>query len=485
MRARIGDIEMTYELEGPAQAPVVMLSHSLATTLEMWKPQLPALTKDYRVLRYDMRGHGGGSAPGGAYSFPMLARDVVALLDHLKIERVAFVGLSIGGMIGQYLAIHHADRLRCVALCSTTSAIPEAGRAMWDQRIAAVESGGMAPQVESTLERWFTAPYRAAHPEIMAWVGGMNVTQVTQLLDVGERELEASLDPLLRRLVAADGLHGAGDNVAAASAYAALLEEAPPGWGERVRVLESLALALALSGQNEAAARLAMDHLETVRRRPAALTLVTVGLDGALQLPDDHPQRAAWAAALERAGLEIVKDSTLDVSADDRSGLYGSLVSARESAQDEEGRLRAAREWAAFLEREAARASSPHQRTVFDSHRLSVYIELGEPERALPMLEASERDFPEDYNPPARLALTYLRMKRWEDALSASDRALAAQHAAHIREGEQAEQQRDRVHSRLGARASPSSNPAAQRAPSALASSAERSSSPPSVAAMR
>ncbi|MGE0117898.1 MAG: 3-oxoadipate enol-lactonase [Dongiaceae bacterium] len=173
MRARIGDIEMTYELDGPAQAPIVMLSHSLATTLEMWKPQLPTLTNDYRVLRYDMRGHGGSSAPGGAYSFAMLAGDVVALLDHLKIDRVAFVGLSIGGMIGQYLAIHHADRLRCVALCSTTSAIPEAGRAMWDQRIAAVESSGMAPQVDSTLERWFTAPYRAAHPEVMAWVGGM------------------------------------------------------------------------------------------------------------------------------------------------------------------------------------------------------------------------------------------------------------------------------------------------------------------------
>jgi 3-oxoadipate enol-lactonase len=120
-----------------------------------------------------MRGHGETDAPGGAYSFAMLAGDVVRLLDHLRIERVAFVGLSIGGMIGQYLAIHHADRLRCLALCSTTSAIPEAGRAMWDERIAAVESGGMAPQVAPTLERWFTAPYRAAHPEVMEWIGAM------------------------------------------------------------------------------------------------------------------------------------------------------------------------------------------------------------------------------------------------------------------------------------------------------------------------
>jgi 3-oxoadipate enol-lactonase len=76
-------------------------------------------------------------------------------------------------MIGQYLAIHHADRLGCVALCSTTSAIPEAGRAMWDERIAAVESGGIASQVEATLERWFTPPYRSAHPDVMEWIGGM------------------------------------------------------------------------------------------------------------------------------------------------------------------------------------------------------------------------------------------------------------------------------------------------------------------------
>jgi 3-oxoadipate enol-lactonase len=173
MRATINGIDIAYQMDGPAGAPVVMLSHSLATTMEMWKPQLPALTRDYRVLSYNMRGHGGTSAPGGAYSFAVLAGDVVALLDHLRIERVGFVGLSIGGMIGQYLAIHHADRLRCVALCSTTSAIPEAGRALWDDRIAAVESGGMAPQVAPTLERWFTAPYRSAHPDVMDWIGGM------------------------------------------------------------------------------------------------------------------------------------------------------------------------------------------------------------------------------------------------------------------------------------------------------------------------
>jgi 3-oxoadipate enol-lactonase len=173
MRATANGIDIDYRLEGPAGRPVVMLSHSLATTQEMWRPQLPALATDYQVLSYDLRGHGGTSAPAGPYSFALLAADVVGLLDQLNIERVAFVGLSIGGMIGQYLAIHHAERLRCAALCSTTSAIPEAGRAVWDERIAAVETGGMETQVAATLERWFTPPYRAAHPEVMEWIGGM------------------------------------------------------------------------------------------------------------------------------------------------------------------------------------------------------------------------------------------------------------------------------------------------------------------------
>ena len=173
MRASVNGIEIDYQLDGPAGAAVVMLSHSLAATREMWKPQLPALTKDYRVLNYDMRGHGRSSAPAGPYSFAMLAADAVALLDHLEIPRVAFVGLSIGGMIGQHLAIHHADRLRCAVLCSTTSALPAAARPVWDERIAAVEAGGMATQAASTLERWFTGPYRAAHPDVMEWIGGM------------------------------------------------------------------------------------------------------------------------------------------------------------------------------------------------------------------------------------------------------------------------------------------------------------------------
>jgi len=173
MRATINGIEMEYLVDGPATAPAVLLSHSLATTMTMWKDQVPLLAQEFRVVRYDMRGHGHSSAPAGPYDFAMLAADVVGLLDHLRIDRAAFVGLSIGGIIGQHLAAHHPQRLSAAVLCSTTSQISDQVRGIWDQRIAAVETGGMESQVASTLERWFTEPYRAASPHVMAWVGDM------------------------------------------------------------------------------------------------------------------------------------------------------------------------------------------------------------------------------------------------------------------------------------------------------------------------
>ena len=201
MRASVNGIDVSYELEGPAAAPVVMLSHSLATTMAMWRPQRPALSREFRLLRYDMRGHGETSAPAGPYSFAMLAGDALGLLDHLKIDRAAFVGLSIGGMIGQYLAIHHPERLSCVALCSTTSAIPQAGREMWDQRIAAVEAGGMDGQVQSTLERWFTAAYRAANPDVMDWIAGMiRGTPVAGFVGCGHAIKSLNLTAELKRV---------------------------------------------------------------------------------------------------------------------------------------------------------------------------------------------------------------------------------------------------------------------------------------------
>jgi 3-oxoadipate enol-lactonase len=173
MRAPVNGIEIEYRVDGRVKAPAILLSHSLATHMGMWQPQLPVLARDYLVVSYDMRGHGQTTAAPGPYDFAMLARDAIGLLDHLDIDRAAFIGISIGGMIGQTLAIHHGNRLSAVVLCSTTSEISPQVKGVWDQRIAAVEAGGMETQVGATLERWFTQPFRDAHPETIAGIAEM------------------------------------------------------------------------------------------------------------------------------------------------------------------------------------------------------------------------------------------------------------------------------------------------------------------------
>jgi 3-oxoadipate enol-lactonase len=158
-RAKANGIEIHYELSGRADAPVVMLSNSLGTRLEMWDPQMPALTGRYRVLRHDSRGHGRSDAPPGPYSIALLGQDALALLDALGIEQVHFCGLSKGGMVGQWLGAHHPDRLLSLTLCATAARVGTAE--LWNQRIEQSAREGMAALVDGVTERWFTAGYRA------------------------------------------------------------------------------------------------------------------------------------------------------------------------------------------------------------------------------------------------------------------------------------------------------------------------------------
>jgi 3-oxoadipate enol-lactonase len=166
-------ISMSYALEGPRDAPVVTLSHSLATNMGMWDPQVPALAGRYRVLRYETRGHGQTAAPVGPYTLETLAADVRALLEALRITRTHFVGLSMGGMIGQSLALTAPHLLSSLVLCDTSSRIPPEAKPLWDQRIATAETKGMEPLVEPTLERWFTAGFRARRPDVVERVRAM------------------------------------------------------------------------------------------------------------------------------------------------------------------------------------------------------------------------------------------------------------------------------------------------------------------------
>jgi len=164
--AEIKDLRMHYELDGPPDAPALVLSNSLGTNLSVWDPQLPVFAKKFRVLRYDSRGHGQTSATQGEYSVEMLARDVLHLLDVLNLERVNFCGLSIGGMTGMWLGVNAPQRLQRLVLSNTA---PKIGKLdAWNERIRAVREGGTKAVAQQVIERWFTPEFRANHPTEVA-----------------------------------------------------------------------------------------------------------------------------------------------------------------------------------------------------------------------------------------------------------------------------------------------------------------------------
>ncbi len=164
MRIKANEIEMNYELSGKEGASLVVLSHSLGSSLDMWEPQMDALRMHYRVLRYDTRGHGDTQAPGGFYSFDLLAEDAIALMDALHVEKAHWVGLSMGGMIGQAVALNHPDRLASLALCDTAAALPPDAQSVWTERIRTAREKGLAHLVDGTMERWFTGPFLSLNP---------------------------------------------------------------------------------------------------------------------------------------------------------------------------------------------------------------------------------------------------------------------------------------------------------------------------------
>lgn len=164
------DIQTAYTLTGRAGGAVVMLSHSLGASGNMWQPQLAALEARYQVLNYDTRGHGDSDAPEGDYTLPQLAADAVALLDALDIEQVHWVGLSMGGMIGQAMALDHTARLKSLALCDTMARLEPAMQPVWQARVDQAREQGMASLWEPTAERWLTPPFRARGSEAEAAV---------------------------------------------------------------------------------------------------------------------------------------------------------------------------------------------------------------------------------------------------------------------------------------------------------------------------
>jgi 3-oxoadipate enol-lactonase len=171
MKATANGIQINYTVEG--SGPWVVMSHSLACSLEMWDPQVEILAGDYRVLRFDARGHGRSDAPAGAYTLEQLADDVHGLLQALEVERPHFVGLSMGGMIGMTYALKHPGRFRSLVLCDTSSRLGPEVQPVWDDRIKTATGMGMEPLVEPTLKRWFTEAMLAKRPPVLDEVAAM------------------------------------------------------------------------------------------------------------------------------------------------------------------------------------------------------------------------------------------------------------------------------------------------------------------------
>ena len=207
MITRANGIDMNYEMEGPESAPVLTLSHSLATDSSMWDPQAAVLKSRYRVLRYDTRGHGGTSVPAGPYTLEQMAEDVKALLQSLGIFKTHFMGISMGGMIAQTLALKDPSVLQSLILCDTSSRIPKEALPIWEERIKAAQDHGMEGLVETTMERWFTASFRSKPLPVLAKIRGiirstppkgyMGCSRAIMGLNLTERLAEIDLPTLI------------------------------------------------------------------------------------------------------------------------------------------------------------------------------------------------------------------------------------------------------------------------------------------------
>lgn len=165
--------EFDTRLEGPEGAPVVTLSHSLCCDLTAWDELAEDLKSDYRVLRYSLRGHGRSGATPGPYDFKLLAADVAAIQDQYGITEGHFIGLSIGGMIGQEFTLTYPERVKSLVISSSLCALPDGAAALWPERIRSVQENGIQEQEDASMARWFVAEALAANPALEARVRKM------------------------------------------------------------------------------------------------------------------------------------------------------------------------------------------------------------------------------------------------------------------------------------------------------------------------
>ena len=198
---QVNGVDIAYRFDGPKEGTVLLVANSLMANGSMWDGNLPALADRYRVLRYDKRGHGGSGLSAGPYTIGQLADDAVGLLDALGIQKAHFMGLSIGGMIGQQLGARYPDRILSLSLCNTASEMPP--RSLWEERFEIARSQGIAGLVDGTIQRWFTAPFIERAPQEIEKVRQMILsTNVDGYIGCGSAVRDMAQSTLLLKIKA-------------------------------------------------------------------------------------------------------------------------------------------------------------------------------------------------------------------------------------------------------------------------------------------
>ena len=254
-------VDVNHVLEGPEDAPVLVLSNSLGATLEMWDAQAPALRERFRLLRYDARGHGGSPAPPGPYEIGDLGRDVLSLLDRLGIGHASYCGLSIGGMVGMWLASEVPERFeRLALLCTAARLDPET----WRERAEKVRAGGVEAVADVVVERWFTPEFRASRPEAHHWAKEMlRATDPEGYAGCCEAIRDMDLSERLGRIRAPTLVISGADDPATPPEHGELIRDSVPD--ARFELLPHAAH-LANVEQPGAVTRAILGHLEPVAR---------------------------------------------------------------------------------------------------------------------------------------------------------------------------------------------------------------------------
>ena len=219
---------LAYYVDGPADAPPLLFAHSLGVDAGTWAPQVRALSGERRIVRYDARGHGHSDAPAGASDIALLARDALAVLDAAGVDRADMVGLSMGGMVGMWLAVHAPQRLRRLVLANTAAHIPLGER--WNQLIATAQSRGMGAIARGTLERWVGAHFKAQEPAAFAaLVAAMEAMSAQGYAGCVAALRDADLRDELSRIALAVRVLTGADDLATPPAAADALAAAIPG----------------------------------------------------------------------------------------------------------------------------------------------------------------------------------------------------------------------------------------------------------------